>query len=110
MNKNERAIQIWPLLAFAAVNRQTLTYERLGRLIGVPRQGLGQLLDPIQSYCLRNNLPAITALVVSEKDGLPGTGFIAAQDVPAEQAKVYSLDWLSVDPPSEASFSDSPAS
>lgn len=97
MTRSERALQIWPVLTLCATHRQTMTYDRLGRLIGVPRVALGQLLEPIQSYCLAQNLPALTALVVSEVDGLPGTGFIAAADVPKEQARVFAHDWLRVD-------------
>src|SRR5712671_1462437 len=92
MKAAERASQIWPVLVFAAQNRQTLTYEQLAKLIGVaPPPALGQLLDPIQRYCLANKLPALTALVVGSKSGIPSTGFTAATaaDVPAAQQEVY---------------------
>src|SRR5918994_1964839 len=39
MTTYERAHQIWSVLAWAARNRQVITYDILGRLIGVPRQG-----------------------------------------------------------------------
>ena len=68
----ERALQIWSVLALAAKNRQVLTYDILAKLIGVPRPGLGQLLEPIQSYCMLNKLPPLTILVVSEETGMPG--------------------------------------
>jgi hypothetical protein len=54
----ERAAQAWSVLALAAHNRQTLTYEMLGKLTGMHPAGLGVVLEPIQSYCLLNNLPA----------------------------------------------------
>jgi hypothetical protein len=94
MKIHESASWIWPLLALAARNRQVLTYDLLGRLIGIPRFGLGKHLEPIQSYCLLRRLPPLTALVVNEKTGLPGDGFIAAQDVPAAQQKCFQYDWL----------------
>jgi hypothetical protein len=87
VTKSERAAQIWPLLALSAAKRQTLTYEEVGRLIGVPRQGLGQLLEPIQSVCILRDLPPLTVLVVSDVDGTPGPGFIGAQHVPSAQAR-----------------------
>src|SRR5438309_9559373 len=90
----ERAAQIWPALALAARNRQVLTYDIVGRLIGVPRQGLGRLLEPIQSYCLLNRLPPLTILVVGEETGIPGIGFIAAQNIPRTQVEVFAFDWL----------------
>jgi len=52
MTKGQRASQIWAVLVLAARQRQVLTYDLLGRAIGVPRAGLGQLLEPIQSYCI----------------------------------------------------------
>lgn len=93
MTTSERAAQIWPVLTLAARNRQVLTYDILSRLIGVPRMGLAQLLGPIQSFCLAKKLPALTILVVSEDSGMPGVGFIAAADIPREQARVFAADW-----------------
>ena len=99
MTRFERATQIWPVLSLCAKQRQILTYDLLGRLLGVPRQGLGQLLEPIQSYCLINNLPPLSSLVVGVQSGIPGEGFIAAEDVPAAQAKVFEWRWLDQSPP-----------
>ena len=67
MRVSERAAQIWSVLALASKNRQVLTYDILSRLIGVPRPGLGQLLEPIQSYCLINKLPPLTILCCRRK-------------------------------------------
>jgi putative restriction endonuclease len=93
MTREQRAAQIWPLLTFAASLRVTLTYQRLGELIGAQPRTLGSWLEPIQSYCLTKRLPALTVLVVSKSNGRPGEGFIAAVDVPGEQARVFSHDW-----------------
>jgi hypothetical protein len=96
MTKSERASQIWAVLAWAAKNRQMLTYGILSKLIGVPRAGLGQLLEPIQSYCLLKELPPLTILVVQQDSGLPGPGFTGANK--AEHARaymdVYKYNWL----------------
>jgi len=94
MNANLRAVQIWPLLAWAATNRQTLTYGIVGKLIGVPARGLGHLLEPIQAYCIEHRLPPLTALVVSSDTGMPGTGFTAAEEVPKALQVVFSFNWL----------------
>lgn len=102
----ERASQIWSILALAEKNRQILTYEIISKLTGVPRQGLGQLLEPIQSYCLVHNLPPLTILIVSEETGMPGAGFIAAQDIPRTQQQVFSFDWLKHGAPSPEQFQD----
>ena len=100
MNIAQRAAQIWAVLALAARNRQVLTYDMVAQLIGVPRMGLGRLLEPIQSYCLNNELQPLTILVVSQTTGLPGAGFIAAEDIPLTQLKVFSYDWLKHGAPS----------
>ena len=96
MTISQRASQIWAVLAWAAKNRQSLTYDHLSKLIGVPRAGLGKLLEPIQSYCLLENLPPLTILVVQQESGVPGTGFTGTNA--AEYAKaymeVYKFDWL----------------
>ena len=93
MHSHERAAQIWAVLALAATNRQVLTYQIVGKLIGVPHFALAQLLEPIQSYCLLNKLPALSVLVVNNA-GRPGTGFIAAENVSGEQQRVFRHDWL----------------
>jgi hypothetical protein len=109
MTRSERAAQIWPLLTLCASRRQTLTYEQLGRLIGVPRHGLGHLLEPIQSYCILHDVHPLTALVVSDVDGMPGSGFIAAENVPSAQARVFAFDWTQLTPPDAGTLEDAGA-
>ena len=106
MNVHERAAQIWPLLGWAATNRQVLTYDIVGRLTGLPARGLGRNLEPIQSYCLLNGLPPLTILVVSQDSGMPGVGFIAAQDIPRTQQQVFAHDWLAEDAPTPEALED----
>jgi hypothetical protein len=93
MTANERAAQIWSILALAARNRPILTYDLVANLSGVARVGLGQCLEPIQSYCLVHELPPLTILVVSERTGMPGVGFVAAQDIPKTQQEVFTYEW-----------------
>ena len=93
MKAHEKAAQIWPVLSLAARNRQVLTYDILGSLIGVPRFSVARLLEPIQSYCLINKLPALTALIVN-KNGAPGVDFLASEDFLQEQQNVFEHDWI----------------
>ncbi len=104
MTTHERAAQIWPVLVLAAHNRQILTYCILKKLAGMAAVGLGQCLEPIQSYCLIHELPPITILVVSEKTGMPGVRFIAAKDIPKAQQEVFTYDWFSRAAPSSLEF------
>ncbi len=96
MSVSQRSAQIWSVLGLAARNRQILTYQMVGKLVGVPARGLGQLLEPIQSYCLLHNLPPLTILVVLEETGLPSTGFSAAlaSELPKKQLEVFAFDWI----------------
>ncbi|MCI0534809.1 MAG: hypothetical protein L0Z50_06250 [Verrucomicrobiales bacterium] len=100
MTRHERAAQLWSVLALAARMQHILSYELAGRLTGLPRQSVGDFLYPIQDYCLQNNLPPLTALVVSEQTGLPSEGFIAAQDVLPAQNRVFVFDWVARGAPS----------
>lgn len=95
MKLHERAWQTWPVLTLAARNRQILTYEILGRLTGMHAAGLGQVLEHIQSYCLLNGLPPLSALVVNKRTGLPSPGFVATTDVPRAFIDIFERDWLS---------------
>lgn len=104
MTKYERASQLWSILAFAATNRQVLTYDLVSKLTGIPRPGIGKQLEPIQSYCLAENIPPLTAIVVSEITGIPGSGFFAAQDLPMAHIKVFQFDWLNYGCPKVDTF------
>jgi putative restriction endonuclease len=106
MKREERAQQLWSVLALAATHRQILTYDIVARLTGVVRPSVGDFLRPIQQFCKENGLPALTSIVVSEEDGLPGVGFIAAEDVPAAQMKVFQHDWLEKPAPSPEQLAD----
>ena len=100
MTRSERAAQLWALLAVAARNRQVLTYRIVAGAIGVPLPAVGGFLEPVQSYCIKKHLPPLTALVVGEGSGMPGEGFIAAENIPRAQAQVFSEDWLARNAPS----------
>jgi hypothetical protein len=106
MNAFQRACQIWSVLARAAHNRQVLTYEIVGKLIGMPPYALGRMLEPIQSYCLLHHLEPLTILVVGENTGLPGSGFTAAQDIPPRQQAVFAYNWLEHGCPSPHDFEE----
>lgn len=99
-----RALQIYLILIGAASRRETITYGKLGPMLGHERGGafLAQQLGPLMAWCKRNGLPALTTLVVNKETGLPGDGLTAvrAPDVVAEQQRVFDYDWYSLFPPS----------
>ena len=93
MKLSERAWQAWPVLTLAAGNRQLLTYDILAKLTGMHTPGLGAVLEQIQSYCLVQNLPPLSALVVNRATGLPSAGFVATDDVPRALVRIFEHDW-----------------
>ena len=100
-----RAVQIWQILVGLAYNRQTITYEKLSKLLGFKGAGtMGKLLDPIMKYCKLNGLPPLTVLVVGKYLGVPGGGLITVKDADLEREKVYDYDWFNVYPPDETEF------
>ena len=102
MTKQERALQLWPLLVWCARHRQTLTYEDVHHLTGMATPGVGQTLGPIQRYCIAKKIPLLNALVVQKHSGTTGDGFIADADVPRAQASVFLHDWYAQPVPSLA--------
>ena len=79
-----RAVQAWQILVGAAMNRQTFTYEILSikmyrkKAAGV----LDQILGHVAFYCIDNDLPALTSIVVGKGRGTPG------DDIPIEQGNM----------------------
>lgn len=96
MTRSERACQIWAVLAWAAASRQSLTYGQIAAATGTIQVSVGGFLEPIQSYCLLNELPPLTVLVVSKETGLPGSGFTATTGtgIPTAREAVFGFDWL----------------
>jgi len=104
MKREERAMQFWSLLVLAAKNRQILTYDFVAKATGMMTPGIGDMLRPIQQYCTENNLPPLTSIIVNGNTGLPGTGFIAAENVPKAQLETFEHDWTEHRAPSSEEF------
>ena len=104
MKRAETALAFWSVLTLSATKRQTVTYQLLSQLIGVPRNSLGRLLEPIQSYCILSSLPPLTSIVVEARTGVPGDGFIAASNLPQAQADTFAHDWLNQPVPRPQDF------
>ncbi len=64
--------QVWGILALAAIEKRTVTYEEVGKKIGQIPLNVSRFLSPIKEYCKYHDLPHLNALCVSKgKDGLP---------------------------------------
>ena len=98
--QGSRALQIWLVLIGLAHSRQTITYGQLAEVLGFRGAGtLAQLLGPIMFYCIQNELPPLTVLVVNRDTGLPGAGLVHA-DLNADREAVFRCDWYDLVPPS----------
>ncbi|WLE95350.1 MAG: hypothetical protein QTN59_11725 [Candidatus Electrothrix communis] len=94
-----RALQIWLILIGAANNRQIFTYGMVADILGYNGAGtLAHTLGHIMFYCLENELPPLTILVVNQETGLPGDGLTGA-DLNAGRESVFNYDWYSIIPP-----------
>jgi hypothetical protein len=102
MDKYQRAVQLWPLLVFAAQHQILLSYNTVEHLTGIPRVALGKMLGPITRYCQKEDLPWLTFIVINEKDGKPGDGPLPRArreygndlDFHIMQARVFIYDWF----------------
>ncbi len=100
-----RAQQIWQILISLAHNRQIITYKMLADLIGIGGGGvLGNgPLARIAYYCIQNQLPPLTSLVVNKKTGLPGNG-IPVKKSATQREDVFNFDWFGIVPPTPDQF------
>lgn len=96
-----RAQQAWQYLIGKAFNRQISRYEELRELMGYPTSNpLGVILGCIMFYCEQNELPPLTIIVVN-KEGVPGEGFIAEKlvDYHKRREDVFNFPWYKLVPP-----------
>lgn len=100
VNQVERAARAWPILVERARQRTLITYGDLGALIGVHPRALRYVLGVLQDYCMAEQLPPITILVVN-KAGMLGDGFIAfdRDDLGSGRQQVYAKDWAALENP-----------
>ncbi|WP_156945975.1 hypothetical protein [Roseicyclus elongatus] len=105
-----RAIQLWPILAAAAVFKPEeqglsaglISYTEAGRWIGLPAFGLSRPLGIIGMICEHEQLPRLNAIVVKKNStNVPGSGVILApeNDYSEEQSNVLAYEWFSVGVP-----------
>ena len=99
-----RAVQAWQILVGMAMNRQTTTYLGLSRLMyKKDAQGvLDRILGHIAYYCIDNDLPPLTSIVVGKGRGTPGRDIpVDLSTIDEERESVYDFNWYNVYPPCE---------
>lgn len=107
-NAPNRAVQAWLILVGCAMNRQTLTYDRLAKMMyGRRAPGvLNKILGHIAFYRKDEGLPVLTSIVVRKKGGAPGGGIpIDLAKIDSERERVYKTDWFNIYPPTAEELS-----
>lgn len=76
-----RAQQVWlVLVAHVMSGGETTTYGDLAEKMGIDRRaaiGLHRELAIVATFCIQNDLPAITCLVIGQDTRAPGPGVIS---------------------------------
>ena len=105
MTYPQRALQVWSLLALAAMTRTVLSYEEVADLTGLPNNS-GHVLGRIYYYCARHKLPLLSVLVVDKHTGKPSPDLYDDMDIPEQQRRCFRHDWLKQPVPSLQDFAD----
>lgn len=103
MASDERGVQAWTILTYAAHHRQKVSADILGRLIRVPADDLAPVLESIDRYCRDKELPVLTSIVSGWPPGVsaePDAGLRAARDA------VYRHEWLYTPAPAPADLEE----
>jgi putative restriction endonuclease len=101
VNQEQRAFSAWTILINCAKKNEPITYGELARQLGIHHRAVRFILGVIQDFCMTNELPPLTILVLNKLTGLPGDGFIAYDIENAQDGidKVCAYNWISIDNP-----------
>lgn len=106
-----RARQAWLVLIGKAYERKTVRYDEIADIMGYSdSRMLGAILAKVAYYCLENDLPPLTVLVVN-REGKPGAGFVneivPISNLDSEREKVYEFGWYDICPPTAKRLQES---
>ncbi|MES2381488.1 MAG: HNH endonuclease [Bacteroidota bacterium] len=95
VNQEERAFYAWDVLVECAIKKINITYGSLAEEIGTHPRAIRFVLDLIQDYCKKNNLPPLTILVVIKSTRLPSEKFLNSDvsDYNLEKSDVLEYKW-----------------
>lgn len=102
-----RALQIWQILVGFAYARKITTYSEIANILKYEGAGtLNRQLGHIMHFCVQNELPPLTVLVVNSETGLPGEGFETEGDLHRKREKVFKCKWFDIIPPTPEQLSE----
>ena len=92
----KKAEILWPELVKTAQSRGQMTYAKVRDLLDYSNcLPIIPALWNITEFCRKRGYPPLTAIVVSQKTGVPSEGFtsVMGRNVESMQAEVYEFDW-----------------
>jgi putative restriction endonuclease len=101
INQEERAARAWPVLIKHAIQGTTLTYGELGELLGIHHRACRYVLLEIQAYCLENEFPPLTMVVVNSSTRTPGQGCVVNDPrlIAQQKSEVQVFPWTAQENP-----------
>ncbi|MGU3350031.1 HNH endonuclease [Pseudomonas monsensis] len=101
INQEERAARAWPILIRHAAQGTTLTYGQLGSQLEIHHRACRYVLLEIQDYCLENDFPPLTMVVVNANTRTPGQGCVVNDPrlIAQQRAEVQHFPWSEKDNP-----------
>lgn len=109
--RQDQAHVIWVILtSYVLFNKgKTITYGELAELMGYesPQMGknLAQALGIVSTYCLYNDLPPLSCIVVKRNGDIGWEGMIPEKSsLENEQKRVWNTDWHLYRTPTTATF------
>ncbi len=107
----EQAHFVWSALAAWVVhrNRELVTYGQLAELLGYSPQAGRTLAEPlglVSLYCLYNDLPPLSCIVVGAESNKPGWEEMIPNNstLKREQKRVWRTDWHLYRTPTPGTF------
>jgi len=77
----------------------------LADLLGYSGAGvLASPLDRIMCFCIQNELPPLTVLVVNSDTGSPGEGLLREDNENVERENVFNYNWYNIYCPTKEDF------
>ncbi|MGF1692368.1 HNH endonuclease [Photobacterium kagoshimensis] len=95
INWEHRAGILWEYLIKNAKESKKMTYGEAAKIIKTNPLSVRYCLDHILHYCKNNQLPPLTALVVSQGTKVPGSGFLVWDIEQLDEAyrQIVKFDW-----------------
>ena len=95
----ERAIDLWKILVDIANKKELCTYKNVSSILNIHPRVIRYPLHIIQEYCIKNDLPPLTIIIVSSISGRQGKGIYASNpdQYSRKITEVYNFNWSIID-------------